>query len=359
MRKDKIKCQICGWEGHVLPVHLQENGCATVEEYTKQFPDAPLFSKVAQEIIEKKKKQNIAKEKIDANKLFGIKLFTNQVLIDRYINPFPTTPAIDEYYVFNKENTALICYAIINQGENVYISGATGTGKSTLVEQVVARLNRPFTRVNMDAQITRSDFVGQWVLKGQEMDFQYGLLPIAMKEGHILLIDEYDAMSAEIALVLQNVLDSGKLTITETSETITAHPEFRVFATGNTKGLGDETGLYHGTQPQNYANLNRFSIVLEVDYLSPEQERKIVELKTGIENQDTISKLVETANLIRNAHKKGDVYSVISTRNIINIGKKIKDFCDVKLAFNIGFLNLLPEQDKSVVKEIIQRVWAI
>lgn len=361
MKKDfsKIECKECGAKVHVLPVHL-ENECIGVKAYTEKYPEAPLFSEAAKRLLEQK--QNIVnnvKVEFNIEKTFGVKLNDKVNTVPGFETAFPTTPVVDEHYVFNKSLLASVLFAVTTPGEKMLLTGATGTGKSSVVEQVAARLNLPFYRVNMDAHMTRSDFVGQWILEGKEMTFQYGILPTAMKEGAVLLLDEWDAGSPEVMLALQAVLDGGRLTITENGETVEPHPDFRIFATGNTTGQGDETGLYNGTQPQNFATLNRFTLVEEVDYMPKEQEKKVVKLKTGITDGDFLEKIVEVARLIRKAHVRGEMFAVMSTRNVVNIAKKVLAFGDIKKAYQVGFMNVLNTEDKAFTEEVIQRVWGV
>jgi cobaltochelatase CobS len=236
-------------------------------------------------------------------------------------------------------------------------TGPTGAGKSSQVEQMCARLNKPFYRINFDGDITRADLVGSWILRGKEMTFMYGILTKAMMEGAVLLLDEWDCINPSVGMLLQPVLEGKSLVIAETGEIIEPHPCFKVFATSNTIGQGDTTGLYNGTQPQNFAALDRFTMVEVVDYPTKAEETKIIKRKTDIKDKEQIDKLLEVAKLFREAFVKGQVMATMSTRTVINIAAKQIDFGNKIKAFELGLLNKLNADDKAFGYEIIQRVY--
>lgn len=300
----------------------------------------------------------------DIEKLFGVSINDKVKTVKGWAYPHWNTPKVDETYVFNRELLAIVLYALEHANQPVLLIGPTGSGKSSVIEQAVARVNRPYYRMNFDGDITRAEFVGQWIInKDRVMEFHYGVLPRAMKEGAVLVCDELDCASPTVVFVLQNVLDGGALTLLETGEIIEPHSDFRIFATANIQGLGDSTGLYSGTQPQNFATLNRFKLVRHVDYLSEDQERQVVMRKLGLEevalNSEVLTKLVQYASLVRSAYKKNEIMATISTRAVINIADKFRAFGDVEMAYELGFLSLLSEDDRRVCRELLQRVWGV
>lgn len=356
----KINCAICGAEVHIMASHLVEHG-VTVEEYERDYPGHPTLSRAAKIRLGLIQDQAINAPKIyDVKKTFGVKFDSDALSeVDGFEKPHKTTPPADADYKFRDNVLAVILYALKNEQEKVLFTGPTGSGKTSGIVEVCARLNLPMYRVNMDSDITRADFVGLWVLKGKDMAFQYGILPMAMRDGAVLIVDEWDCIHPSVGMVLQAALEGKPLTITETGETIHPAPGFRIFATANTIGQGDDTGLYNGTTMQNFATLDRFTVVEIVDYPTKAEEKDILIKKTGIACTDTLAKLLEYAKLIRDAFKKGEVRCTLSTRTIVNIAAKIRDFGDVKRAYELAYVNKLIGSDRDFALEILQRVWAI
>ena len=358
----KIKCEVCGEECHFIEAHLNESHPEmSVSDYQAAFPAAPIMSESAKNrLVLLAEEADNGMVDLSIKGLFRLAVFGSKDDIKGFRNPHKTTPKIDPDYHFNQGLLAMILYSIVNRNNPVLLSGPTGSGKSSVITQVAARLNWPYYRVNCDVDISRADFVGQWVLRGKEMTFQYGLLPRAMREGAVLIVDEWDAANPAVSFVLQAVLeDDGKLTIAETGEIIEPHPNFRIFCTANTLGMGDETGLYNGTQPQNFAALDRFKLVEHVDYPPAAIEQKIIESKTGISDKSILSKLSEMAKLVRESFKKDEIRVTMSTRTLINIAEKLVDFGDVKTAYNVAYINKCSGDDKKVVSELLQRIWAV
>lgn len=358
----KIKCQECGKEAHFIEAHLKmHHPEMTLDEYITKHPGAATIS-----IAGEKKRASI----IEANqlkpivgsikKLFGISVFGARDEIMMFEKPHVTTPPIDPDYKFEKETLAYCLYSVANKNQPMLLQGPTGSGKSSIITQIAARLNYPFYRINCDMDISRADFVGQWVLRGKEMAFQYGILPIAARVGGIMVVDEWDAANPGVSMALQAVLeDNGKLTIAETGEVIAPADYFRIFCTANTLGMGDETGLYNGTQPQNFAALDRFKQAVTVNYPKEAVEKEIVKKKTGLDDKEILNKILEYATLIRNAFVKEEIRTTMSTRTIINIAEKIIDFGDVRMAYSVAYINKCSGEDRKFAEECLQRVWAV
>ncbi len=244
------------------------------------------------------------------------------------------------------------------------VSGFHGTGKSTHIEQVAARLKWPLVRINLDSHISRIDLVGKdaIVIKDgkQITEFREGILPWAYQNNVALVFDEYDAGRPDVMFVIQRVLESsGRLTLLDQARVLKPHPAFRLFATANTVGLGDTTGLYHGTQQINQAQMDRWSIIVQLNYLSHEQECGIVLSKNksfrDAAGKKVISNMVRLADLTRNAFMVGDLSTVMSPRTVITWAENATIFDDVGLAFRMTFLNKCDELERALVAEFYQR----
>jgi cobaltochelatase CobS len=268
-------------------------------------------------------------------------------------------PAIDSTYRFDRDTTLAIM-AGFTHNRRVMIQGYHGTGKSTHIEQIAARLNWPCVRVNLDSHISRIDLIGKDAIKlrdgKQVTEFQEGILPWALRNPTAIVFDEYDAGRADVMFVIQRVLETdGKLTLLDQNEVITPHPYFRLFATANTVGLGDTTGLYHGTQQINQGQMDRWSLVSTLNYLSHEAEVNIVAAKKPSTNRDVISHMVTVANLSRNAFMNGDISTVISPRTVITWAQNADIFGDIGFAFRLTFLNKCDELERETIAEFYQR----
>ena len=272
-------------------------------------------------------------------------------------------PEVDETYKFDPDTTLAIL-AGFNHNRRVMIQGYHGTGKSTHIEQVAARLNWPAVRVNLDSHISRIDLIGKDAIKlkdgKQVTEFHEGILPWALRNPVAIVFDEYDAGRADVMFVIQRVLEhDGKLTLLDQNEIITPHSNFRLFATSNTVGLGDTTGLYHGTQQINQAQMDRWSLVATLNYLSVEVESTIVLAKSpsydSEEGKRVIKQMVTVADLTRTAFMNGDLSTVMSPRTVINWASNTEIFKDVGYAFRLTFLNKCDELERQIVAEFFQR----
>jgi cobaltochelatase CobS len=272
-------------------------------------------------------------------------------------------PPVDRAYVFERETTLAILAGFLHN-RRVLIQGRHGTGKSSHIEQVAARLNWPCVRVNLDGHVTRMDLVGKDAIvlrDGQQVtEFQPGILTWALQRPCALVFDEYDAGRADVMFVIQRVLEvEGRLTLLDQSRVIEPHPAFRLFATANTVGLGDATGLYHGTQPLNQGQMDRWNIVVTLNYLAHDHEIDVVlarcpEYRTE-QGRLAVSAMVALANLTRRGFTDGDLSTVMSPRTVVTWAENATLFHDTALAFRLTFLNRCDEDERALVAEYYQR----
>ena len=288
-------------------------------------------------------------------KVFGFKEKTDNV------------PEVDPTYKFDPQTTIAILSGFACN-RRVLIQGYHGTGKSTHIEQVAARLNWPCIRVNLDSHISRIDLIGKdaIVLKDnkQVTEFQDGILPWAYKNPVALVFDEYDAGRPDVMFVIQRILESqGKLTLLDQSRVIKPNKYFRLFATANTVGLGDTSGLYHGTQQINQGQMDRWNIVSTLNYLSNEQESKIILSKVkelnNKEGKDIIKSMVATADLTRSGFINGDISTVMSPRTVLTWAENYLLFNNIEYAFKLSFLNRCDEMERTIIEEYFQRSFGI
>ena len=272
-------------------------------------------------------------------------------------------PDLDPDYLFNKDTTMAILAGFAHN-RRVMVQGYHGTGKSTHIEQVAARLNWPCVRINLDSHVSRIDLVGKdaiVVRDGKQVtEFREGMLPWALQTNTALVFDEYDAGRPDVMFVIQRVLEvSGRLTLLDQSRVIRPHPAFRLFATTNTIGLGDTSGLYHGTQQINQGQMDRWSIVVTLNYLPHDEEVNIAAAKVKSfdtpEGRENLSKMVRLADLTRNAFINGDLSTVMSPRTVITWAENAEIFGDIGTAFTLSFLNKCDELERGLVAEFFQR----
>ena len=304
---------------------------------------------------------NLPDTKIKVRDVFGI---DSDLEVPAFSKPSDHVPARDEAYRFDRETTLAIL-AGFAYNRRVLIQGYHGTGKSTHIEQVASRLNWPCIRVNLDSHISRIDLIGKdaIVLKDgkQVTEFRDGILPWALQHNVALCFDEYDAGRPDVMFVIQRVLEvSGRLTLLDQNRVIRPHPAFRLFATANTVGLGDTSGLYHGTQQINQGQMDRWSIVTTLNYLPHDAETNIVVSKVksysgSKEGRDVANKMVRVADLTRNAFMAGDLSTVMSPRTVITWAENAEIFGDVGFAFRLTFLNKCDELERPLVAEFYQR----
>jgi cobaltochelatase CobS len=298
---------------------------------------------------------------VSAREVFG---FDSDMVVPAFSQADEHVPELDPDYLFDR-TTTLAILAGFAFNRRVMVSGYHGTGKSTHIEQVAARLNWPCVRVNLDSHVSRIDLVGKDAIvlrEGKQVtEFRDGILPWALQHNIALCFDEYDAGRPDVMFVIQRVLEvSGRLTLLDQNRVISPHPAFRLFATANTIGLGDTSGLYHGTQQINQGQMDRWSIVTTLNYLPHDKEVDIVLAKVkrfqkDKEGVETVGKMVRVADLTRNAFMGGDLSTVMSPRTVITWAENAEIFGDVGFAFRLTFLNKCDELERPLVAEFYQR----
>ena len=300
--------------------------------------------------------------KVSVREVFGV---DSDMMVPAFKTPDSHVPELDASYRFDPQTTLAICAGFAFD-RRVMVQGYHGTGKSTHIEQVAARLNWPLVRVNLDSHVSRIDLVGKdaIVLKDgkQITEFREGMLPWALQRPIALVFDEYDAGRPDVMFVIQRVLEvQGKLTLLDQNRVIRPNPFFRLFATTNTIGLGDTTGLYHGTQQINQGQMDRWSIVTTLNYLAHDAEAEIVLAKSpsydSVDGRRTLNAMVRVADMTRNAFMNGDISTVMSPRTVITWAQNAEIFGDVGLGFRLTFLNKCDELERPTVAEFYQRAF--
>lgn len=388
----KIKCELCGAEVHAIHLHLKEaHPETTVAEYQAKFPEAPLLSEIAKQHIAKRKAESAAAAKPAATpadagavsvsaavpqssltkKAFhevfalgkakaALSSRGDAIPISVIANPAnpEMVPAASDDYVYDIDELKNVILAL-ELNIPCYVWGHKGSGKSELFEQIAARTKREFVRVQHTVNTEESHIVGQWVVKGGETVFELGPLPVAMQNGWLYCADEYDFALPSVLSVYQAVLEGKALMIKEAdaaNRVIKPHPNFRIVATGNTNGSGDETGLYQGTNLQNSANYDRFGMVIHKQYMNKKAESQILQNKIKLVKEDA-DKMVEFASLVREAYDGAKISDVISPRTLIyaaKIGLKRGSF---RQGIQLAFINKLTKVDREVTDGLAQRVF--
>ena len=302
-------------------------------------------------------------KKLDAisytDEVFGIK---KKIAVPHFSQKTDLVPEIDYGYVFDEVTTTSIVMGF-KYNKRVLVQGLHGTGKSSHIEQIAARLNWPCVRINLDGHISRFDLLGKdaIIIKDQKQvtTFKQGLLPWSIENPVALVFDEYDAGRPDVMFVIQRLLESdGKLTLLDQNRVLKPNPYFRIFGTCNTLGSGDESGLYYGTQNLNQGQLDRWNVFTTLNFLEPATEEKIIEnkfKKVSKKKKDEIKSIVKLANLIRNAFKMSDLSIIMSPRTSIIWAQNVDIFNDIDTAFKLTFFNRCDENDKKIINEFYQR----
>lgn len=391
-----IKCQVCQRDTHSVVVHLNKfhpefgekdgkfDGGVALEEYKKQFPNAPVLSEWALQKLEEKKKEKEEQKQQETNdgivkkpiaslfRLTNTSHTTNARGEPITVSVFGSSefqvlvPDIDDNYVFDAALIKVIANSIdlpshLNHFMPLYLWGYHGTGKTTAIEQFCARTNRPCLRVQHTVNTEESHIVGQWTVRDGSTEYQLGPLAEAMLNGWVYIADEYDFALPTVLSVYQPVLEGRPLVIKDAPShlrVIRPHRHFRFAATGNTNGNGDETGLYQGAQIQNAANYSRFAIVEEVRYMPEDVETQIVMNQSGMFEQDA-RKLVAFANEVRKNYP-ANIGTTISPRELINIALiATMHRVNWSVGLNLGFINRLSRTDQEVARQVMQRYFAV
>jgi len=298
--------------------------------------------------------------KLDVRQTFDIDV---DLKVPSFSNGNEYVPEIDSAYKFDKDTTLAIL-AGFSHNRRVMIQGYHGSGKSTHIEQVAARLNWPCVRINLDSHISRIDLLGKDAIVLQDgkqiTEFREGILPWALQTPTALVFDEYDAGRPDVMFVIQRVLEvEGKLTLLDQNKVIKPHSSFRLFSTANTVGLGDTTGLYHGTQQINQGQMDRWHIVSTLNYLDPELELKVVLAKVpsmdSESGREEASNMISVANLSRQGFANGDISTLMSPRTVISWAENNEIFQDLTRSFDITFLNKCDDTEKTIIAEYYQR----
>ena len=307
---------------------------------------------------------NKPNNKVEVSKVFNI---DTKMLTKGFEQKTEWVPEIDEGYIFDKDTTLSIL-AGFNHNRRVMVQGFHGKGKSTHIEQIAARLNWPCVRINLDSHISRIDLLGKDVIKlndGKQItEFQEGMLPWSIQNPVALVFDEYDAGRPDVMFVIQRILEvEGRLTLLDQNKVIKPHPSFRLFATTNTVGLGDVTGLYHGTQQINQGQMDRWHILSSLNYLDENQELKVVLSKVNEfdsnKNKEILKNMIKLANLTRSGFENGDISILMSPRTVISWAQNYKIFKDIVDSFKLTFLNKCDELEKPIIAEYFQRCFDI
>ncbi len=377
---DKITCQICGAQVHSVKQHLErEHTDWTVEAYRLKYPDAPLFSDKAIQIARERKMSegsgagspaivatsSPAGEKQPLHEIFELgeapaakSAVGKPIMIStvKDVSHPEYIPEIDRGYVFNIDvlKTLLLC---VEMNIPAYVWGHMGTGKTTIINQIFARTGRPIVRIQHTVNTEESHVLGQWILRDGETRFQPGWLPMAMRYGWGYLCDEYDFAPPHVLSVYQPVLEGSALVIKEADEewrVVKPHKDFRFMATGNTNGVGDETGLYQGTQIQNAANYERFGAVMKMEFMEKAIEKQILMARVKLASADA-DRLIQFAEFVRSDSK---ISIPISPRSLIAAARLGMFKADFRVGLALAYTNRLPAIEREVATQIAQRVFS-
>jgi cobaltochelatase CobS len=375
----KIKCEIDGAFVHSIQRHIRETHSAewTLERYQKEYPNAPLLSEKAKNAILRKRKElessgtTGATTKAPMHQIFGlpadkaVNARKEAIMIDLFDreqmdqDSKDLIPDVDDAYVFDIENTKKTLMALA-MNKPLYAFGLHGTGKTTLIEQVAARTNRPMLRVQHTINTEETHILGQWTVRNGETVFALGPLPMAMIHGWIYLADEYDFALPSVCSLYQPVLEGKALVIKEAPSehrVIKPHPNFRIVGTGNTNGVGDETGLYQGVQMQNAANYSRWGVCIEIGYMDPKVEATVVAGKSHIPMPEA-HRIIKYATAVREAFIGSSISSTISPRELINAAQiGAARGGDWREGLLMAFANRLSRADKAACDQFAQRIF--
>lgn len=373
-----VKCMICGYESHALPAHLKDQHGLTPEQYQAQYPGAEVISEVGKMMMSQRlgltsptgvaaAPATLAYTKIgiSSKDAFGIG-FGKDGNTDKHIPGYSgftaehDVPAVDKNYVFQKEVTRDVLMGMMAGGK-IYASGPTGSGKTTIFEQVAARLGRPFYRQQFHGEMEPAEILGTWIINDKgAFEYLYSGLAKAIQLPSIVCLDEFDSGSAPVTAIANALLEGKPLVLSfKGGEKIEQHPDCLIVATGNTNGLGDETGLYGSTSVQSFATMNRFKMFVTIDYPSESDEMKIIENLFPHIPEEIRKQVVKVVGQIRAAFKDGKISAPLSTRQVINWMSWTSMSGDAPRGFKLAFMNNLAAMDAQVVLEIFQRTFGV
>lgn len=304
--------------------------------------------------------QGLPDQPVDVRALFGI---DTPWPVFGYATRSALVPELDPDYLFDPQLTLAVLAGFVHQ-RRVLVHGPQGTGKSTHIEQIAARLNWPCLRINLDGQVARIDLVGRdaIVIRDglQVSEFQEGLLPWALRQGVALVLDEYDAGRPDVMFVLQRLLEAqGKLVLVEQQRVVTPHPAFRIFATANTAGLGDASGQFQGTVPLNQAQLDRWQLIARLGWPQPAAERQLLQRRVPVlaqpQHQAQVTAMVELAGLLRTAQAEGQLSVAMSPRSLVHWGENAVLLGDLAVALRLSYLHRCEPAEWPLVAELYQR----
>ena len=298
--------------------------------------------------------------KLSVKQTFGI---DSEIEVEAFSKKNDYVPEIDKNYIFDRDTTLAILSGF-SFNKRVLVQGYHGTGKSTHIEQVAARLNWPCIRINLDSHVSRIDLIGKdaiTIKDGKQItEFKEGILPWSIQNPVALVFDEYDAGRPDVMFVIQRVLEAdGSFTLLDRNKVIKQNKYFRLFATSNTVGLGDTTGLYHGTQQINQGQMDRWNIVTSLNYLSLEKEMEIILAKNknlnNAKGKEKVANMIKVATLTRKGFIAGDISTVMSPRTVLHWVENSEIFKDIGYGFRVTFLNKCDEIEKNIIAEYYQR----
>lgn len=367
-----ITCKACGYQAHDLKPHFiggRKAACTiALDEYQKKYPEEPLvseeFKEKLAELKSKEKLNTLTPKKYSISKTFGLAMGKDN-FVTGFVERTAAVPEIDPEYKFHPEATKIVLLGL-QTNRPTMVHGPTGSGKSSLIEQVAARINYPVMRVNHHKDMYSYDIVGQKKIENGETAFEYGPAATAMRQPMILIMDEWDATNPEVALLYQSLLERkydgsrlGNLVLTANGgERLESDPMFRIVATSNTTGLGDDKGYYQGTEVQNIAFVSRFLLRVKLDYMEKKQETEMLKKKFSELSDEEAGGFAKVAHMIRKRFEAGELNVPYSVRDLINWVDLYLMVGDAQKAMQFSCTSILPYGDEKIISEIVQRIFS-
>lgn len=368
--QETIECRECGHKAHSLIGHLDSEHGLSPDQYQTKHSGAPLLSVLGQAVFEQEMgvsptgPTNIEQVDVDSIDAFNVGFGKNGDMRKSVIGykgfdkKADNIPDVDPHYVFQSDVTRNFLLGMIKGGK-IYLLGPTGSGKTTLPEQYAARTGRPYFRQQFHQEMEPSELLGTWtVTEGGEMAYLYSGLALAIQKPSVVVLDEYDSGNPAVTAIINGLLDGYPLVLANKGgEMIKVHKDCLLVATGNTNGMGDDTGLYTSTTVQSFATMNRFKMFLPIDYMSADDEVGLLRSIFPKMPENEARDMVKVANLVREGFKGGKISAVLSTRQLINWGEWFYMTADPERAFNLAFAHQLGVTDNGVVMQLFQRVF--